>query len=264
MLRTLSAIGVSLGVLLTASLAHAQANTAHNFGQQGEFIFSADRLMPLFAYTNQKTDVPTGDPAISSQTVTQNQTNLSFFWGSTFPNELFYTTPRVGFDYTIVDNVTIGGDLILYFTLGGSTNTHTDFKDGHTTDTSTSAPGYTMFGFAPRGGYILGLSDLFALWLRGGFSYYNGTSKQDINDANGNKIGTQSDTHWVFALDLDPQFVIVPTEHFAFTVGPAIDIPLTGKFTREASGGGTTQSTSVNYSQFGFAINAGLMGWFGG
>lgn len=267
MLRTLTAVGASAFVMLTASLAHAQATagTAQGFGQQGEFIFSADRLVPFFGYTSQKTaQVVDPNSGIKDQTVTQNQTNLSFLWGSTSPNELFYTVPRLGFDYTILDNVTIGGDLILYFTLGGSQNTHTNFNDGHTTDVSQGAAGYTVFGFAPRGGYILGLNDLFAIWLRGGFSYYNGTAKQDITDNNGNKIGSESTTHWLFGLDLDPQFVITPTKGFAFTVGPALDIPLAGKFTDERTANNMTQSTSVDYSQLNFGINAGILGWFGG
>lgn len=269
MLRTLTAVGASVGVLLTASLAHAQAaaapGTAQGFGQQGEFIFSADRLMPFFSYTSVKTGQIV-DPAsgIKNQTITDNQTGMSFMWGSTAPNQLFYTVPRVGFDYTIIDNVTIGGDIVLFFTMGGSENTHTDFNNGSTTDLSVSRPGVTLFGFAPRGGYIIGLNDIFAIWLRGGISYYNETTKRDLTDQNNNKIGSQSDTTWTLGLDLDPQFVIAPTSHFAFTVGPAVDIPLAGKFTDERSAGGVTQSTSVDYSQFNFSINAGILGWFGG
>ena len=45
MMRSLAAVGVTLCVLLTASLARAQAK--EHFGDKGEVIISADRLVPL-------------------------------------------------------------------------------------------------------------------------------------------------------------------------------------------------------------------------
>jgi hypothetical protein len=270
MLRTLSAVGASAFVMLTASLAHAQAapGTAQGFGQQGEFIFSADRLFPLFAYSHVSEGQANNDPNVQSDTVSVNQTSLSFFWGLNGSilngTSTFFTVPRLGFDYTIVDKVTVGGDLIGFFTLGGSTNDHVVYKDGHTVDTSAGAPSTTVLGIAPRGGYVLGLNDIFAIWLRGGFSYYHGALKSNQTDGNGNVIATTTDSLNVFAIDLDPQFVIAPVPHFAFTVGPAIDIPLGGSASTEVDAGGQSRTTSFDYSQFNFSINAGLMGWFGG
>lgn len=274
MMRKLLAVAAGLGVTLAGSQALAQP-AATEFGRQGEFIFSADRLFGFFAFTSDKVDVP--DNTAQSHSVTTTQTSFSFFWGSNgtfFPTlagnggnltlnpgtSTFFSVPRLGFDYTIIDNLTIGGNLILFFTVGGSTNDHVQ-RNNATTDTSVSNPGVLVFGFAPRVGYIINMSPLLSLWLRGGLSYYRGQAKS--TDANVNPNVTTTDSADTFAFDIDPQLVISPVPHFAFTVGPALDVGFGGHLTHDVQTGSTDQNTSVNYSQINFSINAGLLGWFG-
>jgi hypothetical protein len=244
-------------MLLTTSLAHAQQQT--DFTQKGQFIISADRLVPLFAFTHTSENLQTGG-AITKNVETTSQSSLSFFYGYTPPGQdLFYTVPRLGVDYTIVPNVTIGGDIVLYFTLGGSSGTETDSSNGTTLTTSTSSPSTTLFGISPRGGYILGLNNMFSLWLRGGFSFYTESSTTTTNDNNGNNIGKTTNNFHQFSFDLDPQFVITPFPHVGFTAGVTMDIPVGGGHSIENVTGGTTTTFSAGASDFYLGVTLGML-----
>jgi hypothetical protein len=273
MKRTVTALGVALGaagVLFTASPAHAQQQEP--FGQKGQFILSADRLMPLFSFSHWSGQCSTnagiaaelpsclgvaaaGAGGVTKVTYSGSQTAMSFFYGSTAnTNDQFYTVPRIGFDYTIVNNVTIGGDIVLFFTLGSNASTETDFSNGSSQTTTTSTPSTTIFGIAPRGGYILGLNNLFSLWLRGGFSFYTESQKSHpTNDS------TLTNSIHQFSLDLDPQFVITPLPHIGITAGLTIDIPFGGGHSTDFDQGNTSQSFSAGSSIFYLGVTAGLL-----
>jgi hypothetical protein len=265
MMRTVTAVGAMLGVLLTASVAGAQK--AGQFGDQGQFIFSADRLVPIFAFTQNKV---TDDSVNPERSTTVTGTSISLLWGAnsifsgstgnlTNPNggnPTFYTTPRVGFDYTIIPNLTIGGDVLAFFTLGGSSTTAQGGRS-----VSNDSPSANVFGIVPRVGYILGMSDIISFWLRGGLSFYHaGTSIQD------NRCNNQNDTSeiHVFGVDLDPQIVISPINHFAFIAGPALDVGFAGGASTTNPGNtcNSTVTNSVGYSSLNFGLTGGLLGWF--
>ncbi len=265
-MRTLTAVGATLGVLLTAPFASAQANAGAAFGQQGQFIVSADRLFDLFAFSRNSQDLFNANPGDNKTVQTSTQTSMGILWGSTFPtgSENFYTVPRLGFDYTIVDHVTVGGELVVFFTLGGSTSTEHDHPNGSTTTDSADNPGWTVFGIAPRGGYILQLTDLFSLWLRGGFSIYTANSKSTTTL--GNTTTTTSNGVQQFAIDLDPQLVITPIHHAGFTVGLTGDIPIGGGHSQEVNFTNGTMTTDTKNgaasSQAFFGVTAGMLVWF--
>jgi len=248
--RALIAAGATLAVMTAAPLALAQVKG--ELGEQGTFIISADRLMPLLSFDDESQDVliPGGLPnGTNSETQTNTATNLSFLYGSPAnPVEEFYTFPRIGFDYVIVPNVTIGGNLIAVFSLGGSQTQETDFANGTTQKTSTSNPTVTGFGVAPRAGYILPLNGMFSLWLRGGLSYFLGTVK--TSNVNGNLNETETDSVNQLALDLEPQLVFTPFPHIGFTAGLDVDIPLTGGHGVEDDNNGTSASISGHSSIF--------------
>jgi hypothetical protein len=258
MKRRLTAVGATVGAvlgLLTTSLAHAQQRP--EFGEQGEFILSADRLVPFFAFSHESADGPTG-PGVSKSITTASQSSLSFFYGYTADgNDLFYTVPRVGFDYTIVPNVTLGGDLVLFFTLGGSTGTETDATNGTSMTTTATAPRTTLFGIAPRAGYILGLNNKFSLWLRGGLSVYTLSQKQ----SNNNDVTVTNSEHQ-FSLDLDPQLVYTPIYHVGFTAGLTADIPFAGGHSTETDTGGTSTTFSASSSVFYLGVTVGMLAYF--
>jgi hypothetical protein len=255
MVRRLTAVAASVGVLLTASLAQAQAHP--DFGKQGEFIFSADRLVPLFGFISAKQDQPSGGNI--KVTSFCNESSISLLWGSTSGDctaEQFFTVPRVGFDYTVIPQLTVGGDLVLFFTLGGNSGTDTT-NNGTQTTVKGDNPGAWLFGVAPRVGYIIPFTDLFAFWLRGGLSFYTASSKVTQNANN-----TQTTSVNQFALDVDPQFVITPVPHFGFTVGLTADIPITGGHSVEVDSPGTSRTTSNWSSIFFIGVTGGVLGYF--
>jgi hypothetical protein len=262
MMRPLATFGVLLGTLLTASLAKADAKGA--FGQQGEFIVSADRLVPVFSFVSVSQTLP-GPPApgLNKVVTTNSQTAFSLLLGGTPgapPEATFFTFPRLGLDYVVVPRITIGGDLLFYTTLGGNSTTETDFTNGSSSTVTVSAPSTLVFGVAPRGGYILPFNDLFSLWLRGGFSFYVASTKTQ-NGGGITTVTTTNDTNQ-FALDLDPQIVITPLPHVGITAGLTTDIPLAGghSVTLETPNRSTTDSAGSSIFYFGAEL--GLLGWF--
>jgi hypothetical protein len=262
-------------VLLVGSVASAQP--AGGFGDQGQFILSADRLFPAFGYTKASVDQagPLGG-GVQKVTDAEDMSMLGLFWGgapayglgtggaggTVFSVPNVFTVPRVGFDYTIIPNVTIGGNLIVFFTLGGNRSEQTIFTNGSTQTSTSNEPTSTIFGIAPRGGYILRLSDLLALWLRGGFSFYTVNVKQTTTDNAGNQT-TYSVGYNQLAIDLDPQLVITPVPHFGFNVGLTGDIPLTGGHFVSITTPNSSQSVSAGSSLLFIGVTAGILGWFG-
>lgn len=264
--RMLAVVGAAMGVLSTAAIASAQTAEGRGFGQKGEFIFSADRLVPILAFTQNKFTNNDANPNVST---TQTGSAISLLWGNNAilgggpgglngggGNPTFYTTPRVGFDYVLIPNLTLGGDLFVFFTLGGSSTT----KSGNTSVT-TNLPSGNAFGIAPRVGYIFGMSDLLSIWLRGGLSFYHAGTSQNDNNCNNQSVTSSAN---LFGLDLNPQLVISPVPHFAFTAGPALDFGVAGGASQSRPGGNcnTTITTSEGYSSYNIGITGGLLGWF--
>ncbi|HEX8791686.1 MAG TPA: hypothetical protein VF765_12110, partial [Polyangiaceae bacterium] len=174
--------------------------------------------------------------------------------GSSVGNATIYNVPRLGFDYTIIKGLTLGGELIAFFTLGGSTTT------GNAP--SQSNPGGSVFGIAPRVGYIFSLSDVFAIWPRGGLSYYD--ANFSARDGAFNVCNDTANAN-LFGLDIDPVFTISPAQHFAFMAGPTLDWGFTGGYSTSTPTNpacSQTRNTSYNYQAINFALNAGLLGWF--
>ncbi|HZU85786.1 MAG TPA: hypothetical protein VE987_22830 [Polyangiaceae bacterium] len=261
MTRMLTAVGASLGVLLAAGAAHAQPHDT--FGQQGQFIIGADRLFSLFSYTHIAQDQFNPGPGNSKQTTTVNGTALSLLWGSSpvianggVPIISPFAVPRIGVDYVIVPHVTIGGDLIVFFTLGGNTATDTTTNGGTTSSTSTDNPGQFLFGIEPRGGYILPLTDMFSLWLRGGLSYYIQSSKTTAGGS------TTTNTTNQLALDLEPQVVFTPIPHVGFTAGLTGDIPLTGGHSTDVNTNGRDTSQSAWSGILFVGVTLGMLAHF--
>jgi hypothetical protein len=259
-LRAGIALGFGASVLSGASLASAQQRTG-DFGQQGQFIIDGNRLFQLFAFDDVSQSALAGVGGdVTSITTTTTSTTMSLLYGSNgnSTGDAFFTVPRLGFDYVIVPNVTIGGDLVVLFTLGGHTTVETDTSNGGSNSVTNPNAGITGFGIAPRGGYILPLSDLFSLWLRGGFSYYTATTKTTTTTAGGVST-TDSANVDQFALDLEPQIVFTPIPHVGFTGGITADIPIAGGHSINTTTGDESASASAHSSIFYLGIDLGML-----
>jgi hypothetical protein len=258
MKRTFTAVAASLVALSAAPSAMAQPKG--DFGQQGQFIISADRLFQLFAYDNWSyADFQNQGNGVKSSTTSVNESSLSILYGNTATQvERFYTVPRAGFDYVIVPNVTLGGNLIAVFSLGGSTKQETDFTDGTNRTFSQDNPSIVGFGIAPRAGYVLNLSDMFSLWLRGGISWYTASTKSTTG--NGNVHITDNVNQ--FGFDLEPQLVFHPIPHVGFTAGIYADIAPIGGRSVDTNTNGTDVSVSGGSSMFYLGLDIAMLAYF--
>jgi hypothetical protein len=239
MLRTITFLGAAFAALLATNPAAAQQ--APEFGEQGQFIISADRLMPLFAYESDK--VSGGGGGSDTTTVT----SVAFVTHNPAIVTL-YNVPRFAFDFTVWKHLTVGGSVWAAFQLGNSDTVSAPGQPDVTTDN----PKITFWGLAPRAGWILRLSDLFSFWPRGGFSFTDTSASQT-------RMGvdhTQTNTQW--AINLEPMFALTPVPHAAITAGPVVDIPIGGSVSQSANG----MSVSNSETLFHFGLTAGLLIWF--
>ncbi len=256
---------VTFACVVLATLAwsgSSRAQDAKGFGSKGQLIISADRLFPLFSYTSSsETEHPNNN---ETRTTSNHGSSFVLLLGNepqapTVINP--HTLPRAAVDFTVIDRLTVGGDLVIGFGLGGSHKVEDD-QGGTTRSTSTDAPTVTIIGIGPRVGYVLPLNDWLAFWPRGGISFYSIRVKSVETPNNPNQPETTTtNSATVFSIDLDPQLVIVPTQHFFFTGGLLMNIPLGGSLKSETSTGGTTTSVSNDFSIFHFGLEVGLGGW---
>src|SRR5262249_1351575 len=99
-MHRISSLGL-LFALLAAASSSAQADPG--LGAQGQLIFSADRLSPLLSYSRLSQKDDNGNKATTSATT------FSLLWSGA-PQD-FYDIPRLGIDYAIAPNITIGGNV---------------------------------------------------------------------------------------------------------------------------------------------------------
>jgi hypothetical protein len=255
--RTLTTISALLFALLASKGAHAAGDhfepafdsqkTA--FGEKGEFIIGADRLVPIFSYTQEWAgNLGFPPPGTTGLSTTNSQGAFSFLWGSGGPfAPAFFTAPRAGFDYVLIPHLTLGGEIVIFATTGASSSTTRNTAMG-TTTTANAANNEVIFGFAPRVGYVLRLTSLFSLWLRGGFSFYSEGDSLTI----GTNTGSGAN---LFALDLEPQFVITPLPHVGISLSPTLDLPLFGQVWHDPN-------ENANFDMLYFGINASLLVYF--
>ena len=256
MKRIMRTLAISLGLscaLAVATPQAASAQEANGFGEKGELIISADRLLPLFSYSSESVssnqngvDTKTSDSATSVALLLGREPSLAV-------NP--HTVPRIAIDYTVINHLTVGGTFVLAFGLGGTHQTETG-----TVTVKTDAPKATVVGFAPRVGYVLPLGHTFGFWPRAGFAFYSISQKSDRTV--GNNTTTVTDTDSIWSLDLDPQFVWVPLQHFFVHFGPLMNIPFAGSRSTEIVSGSNTTTTKNDLSVFHFGLSAGLGGWF--
>lgn len=213
---------------------------------QGHWILSADRLSPLFSY--EKSTESDKNGSISTTT-----SSLALLWSGN-PAD-FYDVPRLGLDYVVAPNITVGGNVFATLPMS-SKQSATAAGQTQTQDNDK----VSAFGLAARAGYVMGLGPKLMLWARGGLGFARvGTS---IPDNGGGGPRDRYNSVSQFGLNLEPQFVFAAGTHVGIMFGPVLDIPLSGTFhTERTDNNGTTTSTDVDSSQFHFGINVSLIGW---
>ena len=249
-----------MGAALFCSGSAEAAGHANGFGEKGQLILSADRLVPLFGYSHQSVDAGNNN----NQSNSSNTSEISLLFShaaGTSPLLLdVHAVPRIAADFTVINNLTLGLGVGFLFGLGGS-NKNTTQNGATTVTTKVDAPTGTMLGLAPRIGYIIPFGEHVAFWPRAGFAFYSANSTTKTTNAQTNVTASDEVTNTAFSLDLDPQLVLIPTEHFFITLGPTLNIPLTGTLSDSRTVGANTIETSQDSSLLHFGINASIGGW---
>jgi hypothetical protein len=238
------------GVACVSAPGNAAAQDAQGLGEAHQLIVGVDRLLPVLGYTSQTESRTQGGQTLES---TESGTSMAVLLGREPSLGVVHTLPRIAFDYTIVRRFTLGGSFA--FAFGLSSSREDDF--GNNNSRKSDGPTSSIVGFAPRVGYILPLGHVFSFWPRAGFAVYSVSTKTP--QVNGPNVTSRTDSDTVFSVDLDPQFVWTPVQHFFINFGPLLNIPLSGSRSTEDAGGG---STKTDLSVFHLGLSAGLGGWF--
>lgn len=247
------ALATFLGIAAAACVSApdtARAQEAQGLGEKHQLILSVDRLMPVLSYTSQTVTSTQGGARLRS---TDSGTSMAVLLGREPSLGVVHTLPRIAFDFTVVQSLTLGGSFAFAIGLG---STHED-DFGNNTSRKSDGSKTTVVGFAPRVGYILPLGHVLAFWPRAGFAFYSVSTKTPV--VTGANVTTRTDSDTMFSIDLDPQLVWTPVQHFFINFGPLLNIPVGGSRSTENAAGGTTNN---DLSVFHLGISAGLGGWF--
>jgi hypothetical protein len=250
MIRRISSVAVALSLSLSAAVAGAQAAPG-GFGSAGQFTIGAERLFG-FVSSRQKSELEAGGQTTSD---TDSFTRFTLLGLNGIPNVEQqgltpdpYSVPRVGFDYFVIDKLSVGGSL-MFLTQSGE---HEEEDPGQTT--TNDLPSSTLFVFAPRVGYALMFNDTIGFWPRGGFTYYNASTDVELAGA------TTEYSENGLAFSLEALFLIAPIPHFGFTVGPTLDLALTGGLETKPPAPAATTEEDRSITDIG--IHAGVAVWF--
>lgn len=210
---------LTLCTLLTSAFVAAPAAAAgpDEFGAQGVAALFGERLFGIH-FSRVRQELPNGN------SVNVSDTSIQLGWtggrGLYSPFEI----PRVGFDYFIIDSLSLGGSLGYASSNVESGNNDQDNE---------------AFIFAPRVGYAIMFTPVIGFWPRGGFTYHS-----TDDDPGGDDSG--------MAFTAEAMFILAPVPHFGILFGPTLDIDFTGD---------DQDDRDRRYRTIAL-VNVGIGGWF--
>jgi len=213
--------------LVLASSVRAQAQEEEppiGFGDKGHFAIAAERMFGYVHVSHETTVLG------MSTTTTFNSISLL---GSPVGSALsFYTVPRVGFDAFVAPSVSVGGSLT-YFRISSSASINGN-------DNALSG-----FLVAPRLGYAARLAPSVWLWPRAGITYV--------------RASESSQTISLFAATIDAPLVLALAPHALVSIGPTVDVGLSGSSKIDDS---TVTTTSEDIKETDIGFQASLLLYF--
>jgi len=227
----------AIATLFASSSAFARKTPA-GMGTEGSLTVSADRLFG-FMIESTKSEQTVNNVKVES---TDSNTRISLVNPA--------LGARLGLDYTVIPNLTIGAAVGLGF---GSSSSKTKTNGS---EVSTDGPSTMILLVAPRVGYLIDFTDNLGIWPRGGVTYerLSATTKAQGNNPESTFTSSQ------LSATVDVPLVIAPADHFAFTVGPFVDFPLTASSKVEAGGQTIEPDNAPKTTRFG--LGAGILGSF--
>lgn len=227
------------------------------FGERGQLIVTADRLLPVVGYTSQSVTVTDGD---TTTTTTDRGVSFAFLLGREPGLGAMHTAPRVAVDYTFLRAFTVGTAFAFGFGLDGAHTEERTPKAGSRTVRENTLPGATVLGFAPRLGHVWAIRRDLLFWPRAGIAFYSVKSQREQTSHLG-VTSTAAVTDTVFSLDLDPQLVWTPLPHVLVHAGPLANVPLTGAHETSFAQGAEIKERSDDLGIFHFGVSVGLGVW---
>ncbi len=241
---------------LTLSLASSQAQAQEaaaalgsSFGRAGTLAVGAERMFG-YVHTTLKTQQEQ-PPSDQERTITLNRFTL--LGRPTYSTELQspYSTPRIGIDFFPIDGLSFGGSLT-YVSESGETETK-----GPAGSQSQDLDPASGFLISPRVGYGLMFNDIIGIWPRAGITYFTASSE---NKNAAGQTTSESNVNGL-AVTVEVPLILSPVDHVGFTVGPTLDIPLSGgSETDPTDPADPTSESDVKFMDIG--LNAGLLVWF--
>jgi hypothetical protein len=239
------ALAIAVSSFATVAPAFAQDG---GFGKTGQIMLSADRL---FGLSFPSVAIEDGD---SHNKTTSSRTNISLLFPPLSLVQSPYEIPRAAFDVNVASGFTVGGAIGFLSSTGKKVEPAMGAAPPDREDATI-----TMFLFSPRLGYVIPITPMFAFWPRAGITYFNIGSE---STSTGMNPVTTKTTIGGFAVDIEPMFVITPVNHFGITVGPTVDIPLSGtrSVTQTPPDPTPAADDKIKYTSYG--LNVGLLGYF--
>lgn len=212
MRKTLS-IAIAVTLFGMAGAANAQGYAAP-FGSQGRVTFGAERLFGFHWASNSYRE-PNGDRHSGSGT------SVGFGWQ--FAQHMQFNQPRLGVDYFVVQDISLGGSLGFF-----SMNNHGD--GGGTAD---------GFIISPRVGFNVPLSEIVVFWPKLGLTY--------ISVGDDHAFGFGGEANFVF-------FPRPSAPNWGFLVQPTVDLAPFGGSNRNGN------TPNADYHAYSFGVSVGLLG----
>jgi hypothetical protein len=173
-----------IGLVAPLAFCHSTAALAQDLGLQGDLTLGIERAFGFHWTTTSWDNVPPDQDNDTSHTV------VGIGW---YRAETAHHNPRVGLDYFIVDQLSLGGSLG-FWSAGGD-------RDGD---------GFMIF---PRVGYVIPFGDIAGFWPRGGLAYYSEGGGQNWDQ---------------LVLGAEGSFYVRPLPDWAILFGPTMDLGVTG------------------------------------
>ena len=219
-----------------------------NVGEDGQFIFSIERITGVF-FDRQKLEY-TSEGVDYEHTVKSTSFGL-FGVDSDSPSAL----PRFALDYVVFRGLTVGASFLL------STRSFSIDRGAGLPPATTPAAapeGLTVFA-GGRVGYAYAFDETFGIWPRAGLSYATTSSESElVNPDDGEGLGRYTSEAHFFQANLEILGAISPVEHIVLLAGPYLDLGLAGGYSLEKAGVAEDIDRRDNHlTSFGFLVHAG-------
>jgi len=246
---------MGLAVALICGTRPALAQGA-GFADRHQLVIGAERLTGFYI-TSGSTEldgtIGTALQAPYAFDSDDSSTRVTFLGGGLAGEPASF--PRLGADFFIIDHVSAGGSLS-YASRADESDIQT--QTGPLQGSSVEEESSSLLSLNLRGGYGLMFSKLLGVWGRGGVTYTSLTQEFDsVDDDDSDRIELDAS---LFALSLDAQLIASPLDQVAFSLGPQLDIPLSGSV--EASNTELATNVDGDVSILTFGVSAGMLVWF--